>query len=1405
MDSFAATRDAPQHEDQSDEEEPLLAPQQQDQQQPQPAGPAQARYQVLPAQSDGASTAAEPRPWTRAADGHLDDARARASPTREPVQPYGDAKNEIITTDQDKGIDAPSPLDASSAPNLYASRDVLASPRHELALIPEDQPISTPVASPLPTSSILSSNQPSSNRASAASSPDTGIIARPAVLRPVPHPLPSRPSSRSSVSPISPVEPLLSPAVVRSASTSSVLRHPFPDINARSGSYTSNIAALEATAERFSMTSSIDDAIRDAHNELKRSDSRRSSILAASIRSAPDHDGPQGQSSIVGLNNAARIGGYSPGGYIMSPAQSITGRLRSGSKSSGALSRANSTRSKPETIEGEAFPKLSSLSGSSLSRSGPGKGSLRSVRSLQSIHSVHSNRSGPVSLAEIVEMEPPSALTLAAMEEADRTAPRLEDLGDDDDAILARAHQQIEPDATDIEVVQEPAQQFSDDADRNDMLDQSSDPYWDTVDETDRQLRVVGEPPSARTRDEHKDASEDHIETSGTPDTVDEDTMFADFDGMHCDPDTVAELFPYRPEEDDRPGPTRREPIARRAPAARPQSYFDPETNQQMLYYPARVPAMLNLPPKLGKGLKAAQAERNARRSQVLSRMPKAARESRLWLPDPLENEGPMNLMGDDTRTTSHHSGTQPHGPEHALAALEGPSALDHEEHASQEPSAPYELRRPAKISDSGARQSRLNLSELPPQLRASVFFDMPTETPKIVVKNGSAMDTLDSILDAAAAAPVNAFTDHAFAGHLGSEVYGLEKKRRPKSQMALVSPPTDEKHHKSNKSAANLAVPEVEKRRSVWSLLAGRSKSKSSVDLLNVQEEETRSRVSGSGRGDGSESGSDVDEHSALAPDEADEFSNSDDEQLYDGPPTTLLAELQMRKRQHKNRTKNPMLSGNGLHSTLLELDAVAQIEARQRKKKKINLAWAGEGPEEESEDDEDVPLGLLAVKKQLGPDATEQDLAIAAQELNRPLGLMEKRELDDNEPLSRRRDRLQGKPVPVSMYLQPGGNSTRMTLMPGNSRPVSPRLLNPASPALSQNSQNQASNQTSADEREAEGETLGERRRRLREKADENNPLPSARPVSAGFSEELLGELGIDKAKEDKGKGREDAAPVVEEEETLGQRRRRLQAEREAREKEMGMPGVPSETTRPPMSTRMTMADVLSSNPLEGPQGRMDPRQVERRRKEEEAARAGMEQEAKLRAFRAQMPQQVDDPGAGIHKPGGYQHGRFNDSMGGMGGPGQQLGRSQHLRASMSMGQLGPMSQPRAVSGSNLIGAAGNYNGVNGGPDGLNPVFAKQNPFGNGYNGGFMQQPQFQQPQPFVNGSLLASGGYGAFGGGIGAAGGYSMNQTAYGAGVGFAGGMHPGYGMQAGGVPMMSGQAYAEQVERWRQSIR
>ena len=73
----------------------------------------------------------------------------------------------------------------------------------------------------------------------------------------------------------------------------------------------------------------------------------------------------------------------------------------------------------------------------------------------------------------------------------------------------------------------------------------------------------------------------------------------------------------------------------------------------------------------------------------------------------------------------------------------------------------------------------------LPEHLRANEFFEQMAPPQVVEIKEQSAVKTLDDILDASAHAPVSAFTDHAFAGHLGNEIYGMDhRKTRTKSQL---------------------------------------------------------------------------------------------------------------------------------------------------------------------------------------------------------------------------------------------------------------------------------------------------------------------------------------------------------------------------------------------------------------------------------------------------------------------------------------------------------------------------------------------------------------------------------------------------------------------------------------------
>lgn len=952
----------------------------------------------------------------------------------------------------------------------------------------------------------------------------------------------------------------------------------------RSSSYASNIAQLEATAEKLSMTSSIEDAIRDLHEGLKRNDGRRSSLLTASIsgsdtNSASPFPFPRQvsvASSILEINNAARFGGYSPAGYVMSPNHSLRSnptRLRSGSH----------TRS-----EGEAETLLS--------RSGVGKSSIRSAKSTTK-----------PSLCDIAEMEMPTTLTSAAMDAADK----LEEHPEEDEYHMPPTH--------DIDLTPNPQHTMS-----------NANDYWD---------QAVIESQNEQADGQHEDEKEERPSTSaesvGTYEQA--ERAFADFDGAHCSPSPDHELEPLPPSfagpSFDLPyeidlnlempaGPDLNRPRISNPfnPTARPKSYMDPESGQQMLYYPARVPLMLNLPQKLSKKPKA-DAEMSKRRSQILSMMPEANRQSASWLPEVIP-EPLLNTLGsafEPDLATPRGNADSINGN---LLSPTSESRPDSQHQSTPRPSNDEARKSRMSLAMSNMdlnekRKSRMSvLSGLPPQLRASAFFDLPSEpSPKLELKDGSAMATLDSILDASAKAPVSAFTDHTFAGKLGSEVYGTEKKRRS--------------HIKQASQADGLA--EVKKRRSFFHL---RTPSKLSSKSSN--KEDRSKTITGNPRED-NDSGSD-DETSHLSRskegEEDEEEAESEEEQLYDGPPTTLLAELQLRKQQQKMRTR-PITQAfpNGLHSTLLEMDTVAEIERKNRRVKKVNLAW--EEPEDDGQSEEDVPLALLMAAKGASADG-----GAAQAELDRPLGLMERREQEDNEPLSMRRDRLQGRdPGPMLPSLKRQSMMTLGTaLRGGRTDLVSPRTQI-----------------QSPEEDEVEGETLGQRMRRIRGEEDGGNPLPRARPVSTAFSVEMFSEIGDHFKKNAPEPAPADDAKVKkmeepkEEEETLGQRRRRLQAEREAREKEMGGSGnLNTDFALPTLKQRHSMADILGSN-----RSRLvltDPRAEAERSKQEGAARFKWEQEQKLAALRAQMPANLTQPQAS--QSGAFMNGQFNDgNAGGMG----------------------------------------------------------------------------------------------------------------------------------------------------------
>lgn len=957
--------------------------------------------------------------------------------------------------------------------------------------------------------------------------------------------------------------------------------HHLPEQIIRGAAFVDNVAQLEATAERLSTsTSSIGDAIRDLHAELKRSDSRRSSILAAHLRAQSEDnfsDPPPGvgqlkrhlsnSSSIVATNIAARYRGYLPGGLVMSPNNSPTGRLRSGSGNSSG---------RPGF---DAEPVLT--------RHGPGKASVRSVRSAK------------LSLAEISESEPTS-LTKDAFDAADAAPPIEDDINDNDVTIRP-----TEEDTTAV----------SGAASFHKMLDESFNPEAGHGDKAPQAPREEAARPvtshSVNTLQEAQDA-------------------FVDFDGVHWEPDQ--ELFlpqfePPIPMVHDHP----QLPTPHLAPAAmvQPQSYIDPQTGQQMLYYPARVPALLNLPPKLSSKPKAEQ--RQNRRSKVLSvmldtkqnseeveakrrtGMPEGPRQS--FLPDPLAgHRGSFHAL-------SQEKWCDPGGQEPMVQAAVQPEP----EHEPENESAP--LRRPQRLSrnEPESRQPRASrLSNLPPQLRASAFFDLPPVAHEVKVKEGSAMATLDSMLDASTSAPVSAFTNHTFAGKLGSEVYGKEKKHKPKPSATSLAPEDPAK--------------ELKKKRSSLSWFK-RGSSHNGEDKSEVRVGDSRSRSrSPSAAGDihvdmdapetqrlaeSADGESDRPTGDAEA-NESDE-EESDDDGAYTGQPTTLLAELQLRKQQQKQRTL-PRAYGQASHMTLLEMDAVAETQRKHRQTKRVNLAW--EDPDAHADqngsDDEDVPLAIIAAKHQGAKNMAD---------LERPIGLMERREMEENEPLSHRRARLQGH-MPVSIALPKRQSvATLSAHLGGNAAHVRTPSSLPRSEATPE-----------PEEPEVEGETLGERKRRLGAKE-----LPRARPVSNTFSAELLSQFGdLDDAKDmgsnDKNKENQVPAGGEEKEETLGQRRRRLQAEREAREREMSYNDLVGQPA-PAVNRRLSMANVLAAHPKRD----IDQRAQKERLRMEQEQLAARDREARMSAFRMQIPTNLTGPN--VERSGGFRSGVYNDGVGGLG----------------------------------------------------------------------------------------------------------------------------------------------------------
>lgn len=551
-------------------------------------------------------------------------------------------------------------------------------------------------------------------------------------------------------------------------------------------------------------------------------------------------------------------------------------------------------------------------------------------------------------------------------------------------------------------------------------------------------------------------------------------TAFLDFDGVH-----------YIEEDASSEGAVNKASLAaldevtseaRLRPISQP-----PETDK--VFYPAPVPVSLNLPQRLSK-LPPPNLNDDCQ-SRVLPSAPPTVRRHTTWLV---------------------------------------PGSRDGEPGQSR-----IQPQRPLLADASQLRHSVNDFTQLPPQLRATTFFEHPPTQHSIVIKGNSAVETLESILDASTDAPVGAFSTHPMADRVSEARRSFDTSNRRASRTSLG------RHMELQSDTEQLAT-----RDSV-----GKLQTESTLDEAHALSDDIKGLPNGGQRpiSGASDLKIDVDKDMTTA----NGWTAYSADPRYQGQPTTLLAELQLRKEQLRQRTMVAATAyPKGMRSTLLELDSVAEVQQRSRMNKRTTLAW--EDPQQHNQaqkdgDYEEVPLALLY------PNRNNQ-----LSDGTRPMGLLEKRDLEDNEPLSRRRERLR--------------NSQHVTRKTSR-----PRLIDTdyrlEVPGLTEGNQPQVSDGE-------DDEPLAQRARKMRARHDGANG-GLHRSVSKDFATELIGQFGVegvnDQAVEEHGNN---------EEETLAQRKQRLQAEQltyaQERNKYTGHTlQVPGHDMR-----RRTMANILQAHPV-------------------------------------------------------------------------------------------------------------------------------------------------------------------------------------------------------------------------------
>lgn len=1235
------------------------------------------------------------------------------------------------------------------------------------------------------------------------------------------------------------VNPLL-----RTASSEGVvqLQHPTPDLQSLQGAYVQNVERLEERAERMSSASSdIGEEIRKLQLEQKLSDSRRSSMMSnaiqeeeVAVRSRSRNVSTSSYSnSIVDVNNTARYGGYSPGGYVTSPKGSLRSgswsqvsftasipRQRSISKGSrlGQVSSLDDDEeivqspvedptlvSKVPQLEGlristrEAFSNMFDQSTRKRNSQEEQSGNrLPSDGSFTNLYNSMVDASGSASHLEAPRVPSDTSFTDVYNQIATEIREQLYDAGAGDKSPIANSS--IQPTPVEEQrpfIAHERSPRTDANDNRHSQFLPSQAPLIDDLEmakrltgygpfgedeETERPVLQIHRAESVDQRSMRKENLSERPMTAASADTYQQaQSLFRDFDGAHYEPSIRHAIRESSGELDKR-----RSSMLKSPPNVDPRV---PPPAPGMVFYPAPVPRTLNLPQRLSQMPSAAVQAR--RRTQMLSGLPPEVRKSMPWL-----------------------------SQEQGRAGAEG--------------------------ATTNARRSMMNMAKLPPQLRASMFFETPGSTQEVEMIDDSAVATFDGLLDASASAPVNAFIDHPFAGRLGADVYRKEKPVKSTSSPLLMPKPDKDEKKKRRSSMLGIRRNSIatteqlrnENNKTPSKLQRRNSRSNSLAGALDDSALARGPRGEIGGIGESAESTPEREGVEREADDEhddheeAEEQEDEDNEPEYQGPPTTLLAELQQRKAQQKQRNRTAATAfPNGMHATLLEMDAVAQVQRQKRKKARVTLAW--EDPavhaatESAQQDDEDVPLGMLF------PGKNKRDPT----DWNRPLGLLEKKELEDNEPLSRRRNRLLG----IDM--------ARRTPSPGKSMP-----------------ELQVTGDDEEEDSEHEGETLAERIRRLKNQKELDQALGEVtiRPVSTAFSTEMLSELGIadEKEKEKRESTGSQAVKSVgsaeklspnrsgsntpDADETLGQRRARLQREAMAQARRASHVSLTPElqlgdnlaitnatnrastmlqtpATTPPLRSSRSMADLLQAFPA----GKYDARKISNealtsalppgsllaKNEQKQAAQKARINDHKQRTSSCGFDQPLVDLG-GMTQPfndgkksGGFMGGIYNRNTGGMPSAADQalmMSTQQGQQATMMYGYQNGFSYPN-------MGGMQNYpygnpalpqNGYAMGMGGMG------NPLGYPANMMYAQQPQ---PIPLQHHSGIGMNGFGSManpnllltnmGGNLGRRSMANLNEGTY----------QPSFQRQStmpnlqGGIPdAFMDQKERERIDAWRLGI-